>query len=153
MRKEVDHSGMGLVAALGYELELSLLLKPAMRCAWPIIVFFVSVIGISLYLATARPPGIGRINGNDEKQNALDQYEQSSWRRVNGAVIHCVAGDGLGIMTAMAFRGEFFSMLTVTGGMAGQSVCNDLEVTLSCWILRSGRLTILVQTSADGSIL
>ena len=97
------------------------------------------------------------------------EYEKNTFRRVNGAVIHCVAGDGLGIMTAMviaratgmtfwqefwfeyavgfsfglfifqlksmkmmtddtgealwmAFRSEFFSMLTVMGGM-GAVMC------------------------------
>ncbi len=139
-------------------------LKPAMKWAWPIIVFFFSVIGLFLYFTTARAPGIGRIEDPDEKQEAHDEYERAMWRRANGAVIHCVAGDGFGIMTgmviarasgmsfwqefwfeylvgfaigwfifqrksmtmmtdsipkqlAMAFRGEFFSMLTVMGGM------------------------------------
>ena len=139
-------------------------LKPAMKWAWPIIVFFFSVIGLALYLATARAPGIGDIEDPEEKKKAHDRYERSMGRRATGAVIHCVAGDGLGIMTAMviaraagmsfwqefwfeyvvgfaigwfvfqrksmtmmtdsipkqlamAFRGEFFSMLTVMGGM------------------------------------
>lgn len=139
-------------------------LKPAISWGWPIIVFFFSVVGLALYFLTARAPGIGAIKGQKEKQRAHDQYEESVWRRVNGAVIHCVAGDGLGIMTAMvvaragglafwqefwfeyvvgfafglfifqrksmammtdsvpkqlwmAFRAEFFSMITVMGGM------------------------------------
>ncbi|MBF5046528.1 MULTISPECIES: DUF4396 domain-containing protein [Myxococcaceae] len=139
-------------------------LKPAMKWAWPLIVLFFSVLGLALYLATARAPGIGRAQGEDEKQQAHRRYEQSMVRRVNGAVIHCVAGDGLGIMTGMviaratgmsfwqefwfeyavgfafglfifqlksmrmmtdsvpralwmAFRAEFFSMLTVMAGM------------------------------------
>ncbi len=139
-------------------------LKPAMKWGWPIIVFFFSVIGLALYFTTARAPGIGGIEDPEEKKEAHNRYEQAMWRRVNGAVIHCVAGDGFGIMTAMviaraagmsfweefwfeyavgfafgwfifqrksmtmmtdsipkqlamAFRGEFFSMLTVMGGM------------------------------------
>ena len=139
-------------------------LKPAMKWGWPIIVFFFSVIGLALYFATARAPGIGRIAGEQARKQAHDRYEQAMWRRVNGAVIHCVAGDGLGIMTgmviaraggmafwqefwfeylvgfamglfvfqrksmtmmtdsipgqlALALRAEFFSMLTVMGGM------------------------------------
>lgn len=140
------------------------ILKPAIQWAWPIIVFFFSVIGLALYFLTARAPGIGKKQSKEEKQKLHNQYETSMWRRVNGAVIHCVAGDGFGIMTAMviaraggfsfwqefwfeyvvgfaigwflfqrksmtmmtdslpkqlamAFRGEFFSMLTVMGGM------------------------------------
>jgi hypothetical protein len=139
-------------------------LKPAMKWGWPIIVFFFSVIGLFLYFSTARAPGIGDIQGDVAKKEAHDRFEDNVWRRVNGAVIHCVAGDGFGIMTgmviarsasmsfwqefwfeyivgfvvgwvafqrksmemmtdnlanqlAMAFRGEFFSMLTVMGGM------------------------------------
>lgn len=139
-------------------------LKPAMKWAWPIIVFFFSVIGLALYFLTARAPKIGKKASEEERKKALDQYEERMWRRVNGAVIHCVAGDGFGIMTgmviarasgmsfwqefwfeylvgfaigwlifqrksmtmmtdslpkqlAMAFRAEFFSMLTVMGGM------------------------------------
>lgn len=139
-------------------------LKTAMKWAWPIIVFFFSVIGLALYLATARAPGVAQAASRDEKKRLHDTFERSMVRRVNGAVIHCVAGDGLGIMTAMviarllnlafwqefwfeyavgfafglfifqlkamtmmtdslgralwmAFRAEFFSMLTVMGGM------------------------------------
>lgn len=141
-------------------------LKPAMKWGWPIIVFFFSVLGLALYFATARAPGIGTMKSEEEKKRAHDEYEKAMWRRTNGAAIHCVAGDGFGIMTAMviaraggmsfwqefwfeyvvgfaigwfvfqrksmtmmtdslpkqlamAFRGEFFSMLTVMGGMGG----------------------------------
>jgi hypothetical protein len=157
--------GLAGVWFLVYDLHNhNTVLKPAMKWAWPIIVFFFSVIGLALYFLTARAPGIGRIADEQEKQQAHDRYEMNMWRRVNGAVIHCVAGDGAGIMTAMviaraagmsfwqefwfeylvgfafglfifqrksmammtddiptqlamAFRAEFFSMLTVMGGM------------------------------------
>jgi hypothetical protein len=139
-------------------------LKKAMKWAWPIIVLFFSPIGLALYLLTARAPGIGTLQSDDEKQQAHDRYERNMFRRINGAVIHCVAGDCLGIMTgmviaralrmtfwqefwfeyamgfafgwfifqyrsmkmmtdstakalAMAFRAEFFSMMTVMAGM------------------------------------
>lgn len=139
-------------------------LKQAMKWAWPIIVLFFSVLGLALYFGTARAPGIAGMSSDDEKQKAHDDYEKNMFRRVNGAVIHCVAGDGLGIMSGMviaratgmsfwqefwfeyvvgfafglfifqlksmkmmtdstskalwmAFRAEFFSMLTVMGGM------------------------------------
>jgi len=139
-------------------------LKPAMKWAWPIIVFFFSLLGVGLYFATARVPGIGKLAEGTEREQAHARYERSMFRRVAGAVIHCVAGDGIGIMTAMvlaraagmsfwqefwfeyavgfvigwlifqrksmsmmsrslpkqlamAFRAEFFSMLSVMGGM------------------------------------
>jgi hypothetical protein len=131
---------------------------------WPIIVLFFSAVGIALYFATARAPGMEKLPDQDSKRAAYDQYERRMWRRATGAVIHCVGGDGLGILTGMviarasglsfwrefwfeyligfavgwlifqrksmtmmtenlpeqlvrAFRGEFFSMLTVMGGM------------------------------------
>ena len=139
-------------------------LKQAIAWGWPIIVLFFSVIGLALYWLTARAQGIEDLATREAKQRAHDRYQQSMLRRVNGAVIHCVAGDGLGIMTgmviarlagmsfwqefwfeylvgflfgwlifqlesmlmmtrsvgralAMAFRAEFFSMLTVMAGM------------------------------------
>lgn len=76
-------------------------LKQAMKWAWPIIVLFFSVIGLALYYGTARAPGIAKIEDQERKAELHNQYEQNMGRRVNGAVIHCVAGDGLGIMTAM----------------------------------------------------
>jgi hypothetical protein len=158
---------LGIAGAVwvGYDLSrTNTPLKTAMKWAWPIIVLFFSVIGLALYFGTARAPGIDAAQSDDEKQQRHDDYERSMFRRVNGAVIHCVAGDGLGIMTAMviarllrltfwqefwfeyavgfafglfifqyksmrmmtdspakalamAFRAEFFSMLTVMGGM------------------------------------
>ena len=140
-------------------------LKPAMRWAWPIIVFFFGPIGLALYLLTARAPGIGEIDDEDTKLERHNDYVRSSAaRRTTGSVIHCVGGDGIGIMTAMimarvfglnfwqefwfeyvvgflfgtfifqykamsmhadswpkaiymAFRGEWYSMLTVMAGM------------------------------------
>jgi hypothetical protein len=158
------------VGALGawyviYDLrEHNTALKTPMKWGWPIIVLFFSVIGIALYFLTARPPEVAELHSQEEKKRARDRYEEAMWRRTNGAVIHCVAGDGFGIMTgmviaraagmsfwqefwfeyvvgfvigwlifqrksmtmmtesltkqlAMAFRAEFFSMLTVMGGM------------------------------------
>lgn len=155
---------LGMAFVIDDTRNVNTALKPAVRWAWPIIVLFFSVIGLALYFLTARAPGIDHIESEQQKQAAHDQYERSLWRRVNGASIHCVAGDGLGIMTAMviaragnlgfwqefwleyavgfafgwfifqrksmtmmtdsvpkqlamAFRAEFFSMLTVMGGM------------------------------------
>lgn len=139
-------------------------LKPAMKWAWPLIVLFLAPLGLLLYVVTARAPGVGGLRTHEEKRRAHDAYEQNQLRRVVGAVIHCVAGDGLGVISAMvlarvlrltfwqefwfeyavgfafglfifqlkamrmmadtlpralwlAFRAEFFSMLTVMGGM------------------------------------
>ncbi|GET25857.1 DUF4396 domain-containing protein [Prolixibacter sp. NT017] len=72
----------------------------ALKYAWPIIMIFFSVIGLALYLITCRPPGIGKKKGKDEI-DYHHRYVSAKWKKVTGSVMHCVAGDGLGIMTAM----------------------------------------------------
>lgn len=74
----------------------------AMKWAWPIIVFFFGPIGLLIYLAASRPPGIGGKQG-DEAAQAYKDYADARLRRVTGSVIHCVGGDGLGVISAMAF--------------------------------------------------
>lgn len=74
---------------------------PAMKWSWPIIVFFFSAFGLLLYLRTFRPRGVDDMQDGEEKQKAYDEHVQPTFRRVTGSVIHCVGGDGLGIMTAM----------------------------------------------------
>ena len=75
-------------------------LNQPLKWAWPIIGFFLSLIGLLLYVWTSRPPEIGRLEGEDEK-DALEDYASSQFRKVTGSVIHCVGGDGMGIVTAM----------------------------------------------------
>lgn len=74
----------------------------AMKWAWPIIVFFFSILGIVFYLWTARSPGIGKKRG-EEARKAYHEYVSAPFSKVTGSVIHCVGGDGLGIITAMVF--------------------------------------------------
>jgi hypothetical protein len=140
-------------------------LKSAMRWAWPVIVLFFGPLGLALYVRTARAPGIGAVGDMDAKVERHNQYVRANWfRRTTGSVIHCVGGDGVGIITAMvlarvaglsfweewwfeylvgflfgtlvfqykamslhagswaqaiymAFRGEWYSMLSVMAGM------------------------------------
>ena len=73
--------------------------KP-LKVGWPIIVFFFSIIGLLLYLFTCRAPGIANLKGDKEKK-VHHNYVTPVFNKVTGSVIHCVAGDGLGIMTAM----------------------------------------------------
>lgn len=72
----------------------------ALKYGWPIIVIFFSVIGLLLYIITCRPPRIKQKTGKEEEEYHHN-YVSPKWKKVTGAVIHCVAGDGLGIMTAM----------------------------------------------------
>ena len=81
-------------------LKVNTAVNPPLKAAWPIIVFFFSVIGIVLYLLTCRPSGI---KGKEmkEKKKIHHQYVNNIYYKTMGSLIHCVGGDGLGIMTAM----------------------------------------------------
>ena len=72
------------------------------KWAWPIIIFFFSVIGLAFYLLTARAPGIGEVEG-DEARERHREFMSSMFNRTTASVIHCVGGDGLGVVTAMIF--------------------------------------------------
>ncbi|MGE3958383.1 MAG: DUF4396 domain-containing protein [Vicinamibacterales bacterium] len=74
--------------------------QPALKWAWPIIVVFFSVVGLALYVWTCRPPRIGRLQ-EAEAEQVHHRYVSTTFRKVTGSVIHCVGGDGLGIVTAM----------------------------------------------------
>lgn len=76
-------------------------LNPPLKVAWPIIIFFFSILGIVLYLVTSRPKGIGRITDQHEKMKVFTDYSKPKWRKVVASATHCVGGDGLGIMTGM----------------------------------------------------
>ena len=85
-------------------------LNPPLKVAWPIIVFFFSLVGVALYLVTSRPGDIGRVQGRKAKTERFTQYSKPTWRKVVASATHCVGGDGMGIMTAMVFaRVEGFS--------------------------------------------
>lgn len=73
---------------------------PALKAAWPVIVVFFSPIGLALYLLSCRPPGIGR-KAEPEAGESHRLYVAARWKKVLGSDIHCVAGDGLGIVSAM----------------------------------------------------
>ncbi len=95
--------GFGLTAAawvLYDSFTANHYVSPALNAAWPIIMVFFSVIGLGFYLASCRPPGIGRKQG-EEAQRAHAAFVSARWKKVVGSVIHCVGGDGLGIISAM----------------------------------------------------
>lgn len=95
--------GSGAVAALwvvydSYRVNTEV--NEALKWAWPIIVLFFSVVGLALYLWTCRPANIGQVPA-DQRERVHHDYVDDSFRKITGSVIHCVGGDGLGIMTAM----------------------------------------------------
>jgi hypothetical protein len=73
---------------------------PALKAGWPIIALFFSVIGLVLYLTSCRPPGIGRKHGEETKQYH-SAFVADRGKKVVGSDIHCVAGDGLDIISAI----------------------------------------------------
>jgi hypothetical protein len=96
--------GFGLLAAawvLYDSLTANRNVMPALKVGWPIIIVFFSVIGLALYLLSCRPPGIAAKQGEEAKR-FHHEFVSATWKRVTGSVIHCIAGDGLGIVTAMA---------------------------------------------------
>ena len=94
---------IGLVGTLvvAYDvLKLNTEVNKSLKAGWIIIIIFFSILGLLLYKVTCRPPNIGNYK-NDEKKKIHHIYVNKKWKKVFGSVIHCVAGDGLGIMTAM----------------------------------------------------
>lgn len=93
---------IGIVGALvvAYDvLKINTEVNNALKAGWIIIIFF-SILGLILYKVTCRPPNIGSYK-NDEKKEVHHNYVNKKWKKVFGSVMHCVGGDGLGIMTAM----------------------------------------------------
>jgi len=76
-------------------------LKPAMKWAWPILVLFFSFIGLSLYFATARHPRGRKGAMADELGPLFEPSAIVARRRGSRATVLAVAGEGLGVMTAM----------------------------------------------------
>ncbi|WP_375263333.1 hypothetical protein [Palleronia sp.] len=80
-------------------------LNPPLKACWPILILFFSVVGIAVYLVFSRPPGIGTYPAGKLKMRHFTAYARPTWRKVFGSAAHCVGGDGLGIMAAMAGGG------------------------------------------------
>ncbi|MGV8892355.1 MAG: DUF4396 domain-containing protein [Burkholderiaceae bacterium] len=83
---------------------------PALKAAWPIIMLFFSVIGVALYIASCRPRHIGSIRereGDEAAKRVHHEFVTHTWKKVVGSDIHCVGGDGLGIMSAMVITRVF----------------------------------------------
>lgn len=85
----------------------------ALKTGWPVIIIFFSIVGLFLYLRTCRPKGMTYfkkgINKKSTQAKNHHNYVASTFSKVTGSVIHCVAGDGLGIMTAMVI-GRFIGL-------------------------------------------
>lgn len=85
---------------LNDEMYVNTNVNAALKPGWIVIIIFFSFIGLLLYLKSCRPPGIQNYKG-EEAEAVHHKYVDITWKKVIGSVIHCVGGDGLGIMTAM----------------------------------------------------
>lgn len=74
--------------------------KP-LKLGWPIILIFFSVIGLVLYIVTCRAPRTASLDEN-KKKKVHHAYVATKFDSVTGSVVHCVAGDALGIVIAMS---------------------------------------------------
>lgn len=92
---------IGVVWVAYDSLHANSALNPPLKVCWPILIFFFSIIGIALYLASSRPSDIARYHDRESKMRRFTEYSKARWRKVVASAAHCVGGDGLGIMTAM----------------------------------------------------
>lgn len=94
-------SGIMLAGWVVYdELYINTPVNKSLKVGWPIIIIFFSIIGFLLYLLTCRPKEIANLT-DDKKKKVHHIYVNKVFSKVTGSVIHCVAGDGLGIISPM----------------------------------------------------
>jgi hypothetical protein len=66
--------------------------SPALKWGFVIVTLFTGPIGLVLYILSCREPLPG----------LHEEYIRARWRQVVGSTMHCVAGDGVGILVAAA---------------------------------------------------
>src|SRR5215475_2383291 len=66
--------------------------SPVMKWGFVLLTAYTGVIGAFLYVLGCREP----------LQGTHEQYVAARWRQVLGSTMHCVAGDGIGIIVGAA---------------------------------------------------
>jgi hypothetical protein len=95
-------SGLLLALWVIYDvLYVNTAVSTPLKIGWPIIMSFFSVLGLLLYIITCRAPRTAHLNVED-KEKAHHNYVATTFDSVTGSVVHCVAGDALGIVIAMS---------------------------------------------------
>lgn len=61
-----------------------------MKVAWVLITMYLGILGLLIYLTSCREPSPG----------THDEFVAPMWKQATGSIIHCVAGDALGIVAA-----------------------------------------------------
>ncbi|MEO6908232.1 MAG: DUF4396 domain-containing protein [Abditibacteriaceae bacterium] len=95
--------GFGILAAAWTSYDLLIVnrhVASVLKAVWPIIIVFFSVIGLIAYIVSCRPSNIGATDEKDAEE-VHKEFVSDKWKKVLGSVMHCVGGDGLGIVTAM----------------------------------------------------
>lgn len=64
-----------------------------MKWGWVLVTLYTGIIGLVIYLLSCREP----LPGTHE------QYVAPQWKQTVGSTVHCLAGDGVGIIVAAAF--------------------------------------------------
>ena len=94
-------------------------IMPIMKVAWTLITLYLGVIGLALYVTSCREP----------KPGTHDEFVAPMWKQATGSVIHCVAGDALGIVAA-AIVTSFLGM-----PMYGDMIVEYIVGFLVGWLL------------------
>jgi hypothetical protein len=96
-------SGLLLALWVIYDvLYVNTAVSTPLKVGWPIILSFFSILGLFLYIVTCRAPRTAYLRAI-EKKKAHHAYVGTTFDAVTGSVVHCVAGDALGIVIAMSF--------------------------------------------------
>ena len=64
------------------------------------------IIGLAFYLTTSRPPDNSDVDDDHKRARVFNEHGENTFRKATASVIHCVGGDGLGVITAMIVARE-----------------------------------------------
>ncbi|WP_197461014.1 DUF4396 domain-containing protein [Ferroacidibacillus organovorans] len=78
-----------------------------MKVAWVLITLYLGVLGLLIYITSCREPEPG----------THDKFVAPMWKQATGSVIHCVAGDALGIVAAAAVTSSLGTPMYVDMGV------------------------------------
>lgn len=73
-----------------------------MKVAWVLITLYLGVIGLIVYITSCR----------EAEPGTHDAFVAPMWKQATGSVIHCVAGDALGIVAAAGVTTQFSTSMS-----------------------------------------
>lgn len=78
-----------------------------MKLAWVLVTLYLGIIGLWIYVRSCREPSPG----------THDEFVAPMWKQATGSVIHCVAGDALGIVAAAVVTSRLNTPMYVDMGI------------------------------------